>query len=97
MGASGLVVNGEGAVLVFSETPRPRAGIERKLIERVRGLLEHASTNLYDLMIGLAEKPLSGAPCSGRRAVTRCGRADPRDQPQHAQEEAETDLGGLEG
>jgi DNA-binding protein Fis len=28
------------------------------LVECVRGLREHASTNLYDLMIGLVEKPL---------------------------------------
>jgi two-component system, NtrC family, nitrogen regulation response regulator GlnG len=32
--------------------------IERKLIECVRGLREHASAHLYDLMIGLVEKPL---------------------------------------
>ncbi len=32
--------------------------IERRLIECVRGLREHASANLYDLMIGLVEKPL---------------------------------------
>jgi two-component system nitrogen regulation response regulator GlnG len=32
--------------------------IERKLIECVRGLREHSSANLYDLMIGLVEKPL---------------------------------------
>jgi DNA-binding protein Fis len=32
--------------------------VERKLIECVRGLREHASANLYDLMIGLVEKPL---------------------------------------
>jgi two-component system, NtrC family, nitrogen regulation response regulator GlnG len=32
--------------------------IERKLIECVRGLREHTSANLYDLMIGLVEKPL---------------------------------------
>jgi two-component system, NtrC family, nitrogen regulation response regulator GlnG len=32
--------------------------IERKLIECVRGLREHASARLYDLMIGLVEKPL---------------------------------------
>jgi two-component system nitrogen regulation response regulator GlnG len=32
--------------------------IERKLLECVRGLREHASANLYDLMIGLVEKPL---------------------------------------
>ena len=32
--------------------------IERKLLECVRGLREHASANLYDLMIGLIEKPL---------------------------------------
>jgi len=32
--------------------------IERKLTECVRGLREHASANLYDLMIGLVEKPL---------------------------------------
>ena len=32
--------------------------IERKLIECVRGLREHASANLYDLMMGLVEKPL---------------------------------------
>jgi len=32
--------------------------IERKLVECVRGLREHASANLYDLMIGLIEKPL---------------------------------------
>jgi len=32
--------------------------IERKLNECVRGLREHASANLYDLMIGLVEKPL---------------------------------------
>jgi two-component system, NtrC family, nitrogen regulation response regulator GlnG len=32
--------------------------IERKLIECVRGLREHASANLYDLMVGLVEKPL---------------------------------------
>ena len=32
--------------------------IERKLIECVRGLREHASANLYDLMIGLVQKPL---------------------------------------
>src|SRR6185436_16681827 len=31
--------------------------IERKLIECVRGLREQASANLYDLMIGLVEKP----------------------------------------
>jgi two-component system nitrogen regulation response regulator GlnG len=32
--------------------------VERKLVECVRGLREHASANLYDLMIGLVEKPL---------------------------------------
>ena len=32
--------------------------IERKLMECVRGLREHTSANLYDLMIGLVEKPL---------------------------------------
>ena len=32
--------------------------IERKLVECVRGLREHTSANLYDLMIGLVEKPL---------------------------------------
>src|SRR5215475_5274640 len=32
--------------------------IEKKLVECVRGLREHASANLYDLMIGLVEKPL---------------------------------------
>jgi two-component system nitrogen regulation response regulator GlnG len=32
--------------------------IERRLMECVRGLREHASANLYDLMIALVEKPL---------------------------------------
>jgi len=32
--------------------------IEKKLMDCVRGLREHASANLYDLMIGLVEKPL---------------------------------------
>jgi two-component system, NtrC family, nitrogen regulation response regulator GlnG len=32
--------------------------VERRLIECVRGLREHTSANLYDLMIGLVEKPL---------------------------------------
>ena len=32
--------------------------IERKLMECVRGLREHASAHLYDLMISLVEKPL---------------------------------------
>jgi two-component system nitrogen regulation response regulator GlnG len=32
--------------------------IERKLIDCVRGLRLHASANLYDLMVGLVEKPL---------------------------------------
>ena len=32
--------------------------IEKKLVECVRGLREHTSANLYDLMIGLVEKPL---------------------------------------
>jgi two-component system, NtrC family, nitrogen regulation response regulator GlnG len=32
--------------------------VERKLMECVRGLREHTSANLYDLMIGLVEKPL---------------------------------------
>jgi two-component system nitrogen regulation response regulator GlnG len=32
--------------------------VERKLLECVRGLRTHASANLYDLMIGLVEKPL---------------------------------------
>src|SRR5258708_1236714 len=32
--------------------------IERKLLECVRGLREHASANPYDLMVGLVEKPL---------------------------------------
>jgi len=32
--------------------------IERKLLECVRGLRERASANLYDLVIGLVEKPL---------------------------------------
>ena len=32
--------------------------IERKLLECVRGLREQTSANLYDLMIGLVEKPL---------------------------------------
>jgi two-component system nitrogen regulation response regulator GlnG len=32
--------------------------IERKLMECVRGLRAHASANLYDLMVGLVEKPL---------------------------------------
>jgi two-component system nitrogen regulation response regulator GlnG len=32
--------------------------IERKLIECVRGLREHVNANLYELMMGLVEKPL---------------------------------------
>src|SRR5437764_13364243 len=32
--------------------------IERKLLECVRGLRDHASAHLYDLMIALVEKPL---------------------------------------
>ncbi len=32
--------------------------VERKLLECVRGLRDHSSANLYDLMIGLVEKPL---------------------------------------
>jgi two-component system nitrogen regulation response regulator GlnG len=32
--------------------------IERKLLDCVRGLREHTSANLYDLMVGLVEKPL---------------------------------------
>jgi two-component system nitrogen regulation response regulator GlnG len=32
--------------------------IERKLLDCVRGLRAHAGANLYDLMIGLVEKPL---------------------------------------
>jgi two-component system, NtrC family, nitrogen regulation response regulator GlnG len=32
--------------------------IERKLIECVRGLRQHTNANLYELMIGLVEKPL---------------------------------------
>ena len=32
--------------------------VERKLLECVRGLRTHASANLYELMIGLVEKPL---------------------------------------
>ena len=32
--------------------------IERKLLECVRGLRTHSSANLYDLIIGLVEKPL---------------------------------------
>ena len=32
--------------------------IERKLLDCVRGLRSHASANLYDLMLGLVEKPL---------------------------------------
>jgi two-component system, NtrC family, nitrogen regulation response regulator GlnG len=32
--------------------------IERRLLDCVRGLREHASANLYDLMIALVEKPL---------------------------------------
>ncbi|HEY3101116.1 MAG TPA: sigma-54 dependent transcriptional regulator, partial [Methylomirabilota bacterium] len=32
--------------------------VERKLLECVRGLREHTSANLYDLMVGLVEKPL---------------------------------------
>src|SRR5262249_40032027 len=32
--------------------------VERKLTECVRGLREHASANLYDLMIGLVRTPL---------------------------------------
>src|ERR671930_1203787 len=32
--------------------------IERKLLECVRGLREQASANLYDLIVGLVEKPL---------------------------------------
>jgi two-component system, NtrC family, nitrogen regulation response regulator GlnG len=32
--------------------------IERKLIDCVRGLRSHASANLYDLVVGLVEKPL---------------------------------------
>jgi two-component system nitrogen regulation response regulator GlnG len=32
--------------------------IERKLLDCVRGLRSHASANLYDLMVGLVEKPL---------------------------------------
>ncbi|MEK7701826.1 MAG: sigma-54 dependent transcriptional regulator [candidate division NC10 bacterium] len=32
--------------------------VEKKLIECVRGLRDHASARLYDLMIGLVEKPL---------------------------------------
>ncbi len=32
--------------------------IERKLVDCVRGLRDHASANLYALMIGLVEKPL---------------------------------------
>jgi two-component system, NtrC family, nitrogen regulation response regulator GlnG len=32
--------------------------IERKLLECVRGLRERSTANLYDLMVGLVEKPL---------------------------------------
>ncbi len=32
--------------------------IERRLLDCVRGLREHANANLYDLMVGLVEKPL---------------------------------------
>jgi len=32
--------------------------IERRLLDCVRGLREHANANLYDLMVGLMEKPL---------------------------------------
>ena len=32
--------------------------IERKLLECVRGLRQHTSANLYDLVLGLVEKPL---------------------------------------
>jgi two-component system nitrogen regulation response regulator GlnG len=32
--------------------------IERKLVQCVSGLREHASANLYDLVVGLVEKPL---------------------------------------
>ncbi len=32
--------------------------IERKLLDCVRGLRSHASANLYDLIVGLVEKPL---------------------------------------
>ncbi len=32
--------------------------IERRLLDCVRGLREHANANLYDLMMGLVEKPL---------------------------------------
>src|SRR5262249_25807957 len=32
--------------------------IERKLLECVRGLRERANANLYDLIVGLVEKPL---------------------------------------
>ena len=32
--------------------------IERKLIECVRGLRPHGKANLYELMLGLVEKPL---------------------------------------
>ncbi len=32
--------------------------IERRLLDCVRGLRQHASANLYDLMLGLVEKPL---------------------------------------
>jgi DNA-binding protein Fis len=32
--------------------------IERKLLDCVRGLRERSSANLYDLIVGLVEKPL---------------------------------------
>jgi two-component system, NtrC family, nitrogen regulation response regulator GlnG len=45
------------AAAVAADSPLEEI-VERKLIECMRGLREQASANLYDLMIGLVEKPL---------------------------------------
>ena len=60
MAAAGVILPEHlpiGPVSVAVDAPLEEV-IERKLIECVRGLREHASANLYDLMIGLVEKPL---------------------------------------
>ena len=46
------------AASVGRRRARSRRSSSASCIECVRGLREHASANLYDLMIGLVEKPL---------------------------------------
>ena len=92
--AGGGVILPEHLPIAPGAGPPPAAAgtleqlVEQKLAECVRGLGRRESANLYDLLIGLVERPLLRAVLRETGGNQLRGRGAPRDQPQHAAQEA---------